>query len=302
MYYSVGNALVKGISSFAFLSFLFLFLACKSEQQVPNNIKIPPLQAIAPVKNHYQQIGSLSPAPMADKKQLDEIKFPKTKYAWLIWYLAPDYISKAQINKLLLAVKPPANSSQQTQAELDFLLDLQTNRTKEQTAEILRMHEIVYIPMLGMQSDEDLFFECYELFGKDFDPSIYPHTKKLLHNSMKGMRVLEFTAKNHFMRARPRQLEAALTPLAKMGTSSFASGHTLWAYLQAYLFAELIPHKRKDFLDLAYTIGYSRELLGVHYPSDEEASRKLSHAMLKIMWENPQFKQDFVLAQQEWKN
>lgn len=117
---------------------------------------------------------------------------------------------------------------------------------------------------------------------------------------MKEMRVAEFMVKNHFLRARPRQLEPQLKPLKKMRSSSFASGHTLWAYMQAYLFAELMPSKRTELLNLAYEIGYSREILGVHYPSDEEESRKLAHTILSKIWEKAKFRNDFNLALAEW--
>jgi len=282
--------------------FLMILLMACSSQQIPQAVDIPPLQSISPIKNHYKDLANLSKASVADKKQLDDVKFPNKKYNWLTWYLNPAYISKDQIRQLMLELKPPANSSEQTRAELDFLLDLQKSRTKEQVEEVMRIHKIVYLPVVTMKKEYDLFFECYEIFGENFDPTKYPATKKLMHNSMKEMRIMEFSAKNHFLRARPRQLEPALQPIVEMNTSSFASGHTLWAYLQAYLFAELIPGKRQAFIDLAYDIGFSREILGVHYPSDEEASRNLSHEMLKIMWKNPKFKSDFALAKEEWGN
>jgi len=151
-----------------------------------------------------------------------------------------------------------------------------------------------------MKDEDELFFEAYEVFGNQFDTKEYPKTKKLLNNIMREMRIAEFTAKNHFLRARPRQLESQLKPLKKMSSSSFASGHTLWAYMQAYLMGALIPEKRDEFLDLAYNIGFSREILGVHYPSDEEASRKFAHQLLLKMWEKPKFMQDFHDAQLEW--
>jgi len=137
--------------------------------------------------------------------------------------------------------------------------------------------------------------------GTDATAENYPHTKNLLHNIMKESRIMEFSAKNHFMRARPRQLESRLQPLDKINTPSFASGHTLWAYLQSYILAELIPEKSDAFIDFAYEIGYSREVLGVHYPSDEEAARQLSYKMFEAMWLTEKFQQDFKMAEAEWK-
>ena len=112
---------------------------------------------------------------------------------------------------------------------------------------------------------------------------------------------MEFTVKYHLGRARPYHLEPKLDPLARMRTPSFASGHTLWAYIQAFTWSELIPEKRTEFLKLAYEVGESREIMGIHYPSDEEAARVLAHRMLQAMWENPEFRTDLDLAKAEWK-
>ncbi|MEL6123865.1 MAG: phosphatase PAP2 family protein, partial [Bacteroidota bacterium] len=86
-----------------------------------------------------------------------------------------------------------------------------------------------------------------------------------------------------------------------ISSPSFASGHTLWAYIQAYTWGELIPEKREAFVNLAYEIGMSREIMGVHYPSDEEAARQLAHRMLLLMWHTDEFQSDFAAAAAEWK-
>jgi len=112
---------------------------------------------------------------------------------------------------------------------------------------------------------------------------------------------MEFAVKFHLLRPRPYHLDKRLKALANMSSPSFASGHTLWAYIQAYTWSELIPEKRIDFLNIAYEVGESREIMGIHYPSDEEASRVLAHKMLSLMWENPAFQKDFAAAKSEWK-
>jgi len=65
--------------------------------------------------------------------------------------------------------------------------------------------------------------------------------------------------------------------------------------------SELIPNKRKAFVDLAYEIGESREIMGVHYPSNEEVARQLAHRMLLLMWHSEKFQLDFKAAKSEWK-
>lgn len=286
--------------SFVFVAFNLLFLSCNS--QIHLNGTIPALEKMEQEpRNHYKELGNLSPEIEPVNDSLDAIAFPSKAHALTIKIISPAYLERAEIGAIMKRLQPPANSSKQTRAELDFLLELEKNRTEEQVNDALRMHEIIYIPLPGMKSEKHLFFEAYEIFGTQFNPKEYPKTKKLLNNIMKEMRIAEFTAKNHFLRARPRQLEANLQPLKKMSSSSFASGHTLWAYMQAYLMGALVPEKRSEFLDLAYKIGFSREVLGVHYPSDEEASRKLAHQLLLKMWEKPEFINDFKYAQLEWE-
>lgn len=284
------------------LIMLFFLFSCNG-QNAENIGNIAALQKIDPPKKHYQSLAKLPDTAIEANEQLDQIHFPNKKYNWLIKFIASPYLNRNEKGLLAnkLVQEHPANSSAQTRAELDFLLNIQENRTEEQMAEALRMHDIVYFPLPSMKKDKDLFFEAFEIFGSDFNPSDYPATKKLLHKIMKEMRIMEFTVKNRFLRARPRQLEPKLKPLKKMDTASFASGHTLWAYLQAYVMSELIPSKRTAFIDLAYEIGFSREILGVHYPSDEEAARNLAHQMLELIWEKPAFKKDFVYAQKEWR-
>ncbi len=288
------------VSCIFLFSIWFLLMACQ-QPKIANVTDIPPLHLLEAPKNHYVDLAKLSAQPNEAQEELDAIRFPNKKFDLLIKTFGPAYTTRDQIQELMLTLHPPANSSEQTRAELDFLLELQKTRTPEQVAFAERLHEVVYFPLMVMNSDEDLFCEAYEIFGSDFNPSTYPKTKKLLKNIMKEMRIMEFTAKNHFLRARPRQLEPELKPLKKMNTSSFASGHTLWAYMQAYVWAELIPAKRKEFLELAYQIGFSREILGVHYPSDEETARKLAHQLLTLMWDHQDFKNDFQQAKMEWK-
>ena len=286
----------KGIVGLAVI--LLIFKTCYSQKPVLTNPKtaLPPLET---AKNHYQALGILSKA--SSNSETDAIRFPNKKYKLLIRLFQPAYLTRKQLKALTSEIQPPANSSEQTKAELDFLLNLQKTRTKEQEKLALDWNTIVYVPVPTMKGDDDLFFEGEYIMGEDCTAANYPATKKLLQNIMKEMRIMEFTAKNHFLRARPRQLSEELKPLVEMNTSSFASGHTLWAYLQAYVWAELIPEKRTDFLDLAYEIGFSREILGVHYPSDEEAARQLSYKMLALMWKTEKFQKHLEAAQAEWK-
>lgn len=272
------------------------------------------LQPLEPAVNHYHDLKKLSSAPTDERAALDTIRFFPKSYnsvALLYTMIPPKYLTQDQINELKNMVSFPANSSEQTKAELDFLLNWQEKRTQVQikrTAEVLA--PIGYWPHINAKEDhenyeqnlKDLFFEGRTIIGEECNAANYPATAKLFKGLTNDMRIMEFTVKYHLLRARPYVLELKLKPLQIMGSPSFASGHTLWAYIHAFTWSELIPEKRTKFLELAYEIGESREIMGIHYPSDEEAARVLAHGMLTAMWSNPEFVIDFKKAKLEWKN
>ena len=255
---------------------------------------------------------ALSAEPNPERAHLDEIAFPASLYSYALIYvmIAPEYLTDEQVDQLKTSMKYPANSSDQTQAELEFLLEWQNKRTEK---EIKRSKEFLapigYWPHIDIlenheryqKNREHLFYEGRAVMGAQVTAENYPATARLLAGVTKDMRLMEFAVKFHLLRPRPYHLDKRLQALANMSSPSFASGHTLWAYIQAYTWSELIPEKRIDFLDIAYEVGESREIMGIHYPSDEEASRVLAHKMLSLMWENPAFQKDFAAAKSEWK-
>ncbi|MEM9885697.1 MAG: phosphatase PAP2 family protein [Bacteroidota bacterium] len=266
---------------------------------------------IEPIEQHYKRLSSLNPAAQKNHP-LDTIAFQKEKYnsyALMFTIAEPAYLTRSQIHQMVGALSFPANSSEQTRAELDFLLELNEKRKPETIDRVKYLAKIGYWPAKSLLESHpeyasnlnQLLFECQEVVGVDCTIENYPMTTELLKGITLDMRIMEFTAKYHLLRARPYQLEERLQPLQIMGSPSFASGHTLWAYIHAYTFAELMPERRADFLELAYEIGLSREIMGIHYPSDEEAARQLAHQMLALMWQTEKFQQDFSAAQAEWK-
>ncbi|MEO0570300.1 MAG: phosphatase PAP2 family protein [Bacteroidota bacterium] len=271
------------------------------------------LHPLERVKNHYTELQKINDQPNPERSSLDALSFPPDQYnsvALAYTLMAPAYLTQDQIVVLKNSLDFPANSSDQTRAELDFLLEWQEKRSPEQihrTSKVLA--PIGYWPHVNVNKDHsryqknirDLMFEGRTVLGEQCTAANYPATFKLLQGVTKDMRIMEFTVKYYLLRARPYVLEPKLQPLAIMGSPSFASGHTLWAYIQAFTWSELLPKKRQQFLDLAYEIGESREVMGIHYPSDEEAARVLAHGMLATMWSNPKFQQDLKAAKLEWE-
>jgi len=285
-----------------YITFIFIFLVgCSLPSQ-----EIHPLEKVS---SHYKTLQKLDGTAQLDFVDLDKISFPTDGLNPGKQFIGiePSYLMDEQIVQLQSFVHFPANSSKQTKAELDYLLELEKERTSELESRVMELARIGYWPPLDKNSPdlgrnvEHLFFEYNEITNQNVKSSDYLKTRNLLAGVTRDMRIIEFTVKYHLLRARPYHLEPRLNAMAEMSSPSFASGHTLWAYIHAFTWSELLPELRKDFLNIAFEIGHSREIMGIHYPSDEEAARILAHQMLVFMNENPTFKKDLKAAKEEWR-
>jgi acid phosphatase (class A) len=240
---------------------------------------------------------------------MDTVMFPWSEYGLnaityamvRTVYLRPE--DEAQLPSL---IHPPANSSDQTRAELDYLLALQNSRTKEQVeragyiANVGSWFNVVNPTDPAYTENRKQLFYIAEEVGSWYNDQNFPATAQFLMNCIQDIRVTEFRLKSFFKRVRPNHLEATLQPLARIKSPSFASGHTLWAFTQAFLFSEIMPEKRGEFLAKAEEVRWSRELLGIHYPSYNEASRIIAWSLVQYWNKNPQFVRDLNKAKKEW--
>jgi acid phosphatase (class A) len=284
---------------------LFLLLTLISFASLAQKFKL------TEVSDHYQTLQQTSNAPNASRAWMDTINYPPAEYGSSIVYLLvkPYYLSGNQVKSLSEGVKFPANSSDQVRKELDHMLELQTMRTPEQVTRVEFLGNIGYWPSINMvpshpsyeQNLKDLFFEGRELMDENVNAKNFPKVSKLLQGVMQDMRVMEFTIKYTLFRPRPYHLESRLQPLMKINSPSFASGHTLWAFIQAFTWSEVVPEKQKDFMAIAEEIRRSREIMGIHYPSDNEASRQVAYKMMQYYFKNEAFLKDYNEAVAEWK-
>ena len=263
----------------------------------------------APTK-HYKVLASLQALPNPDRLYMDTITFPWSEYsqnAITNSLVRTVYLSREDEARLPGLIKPPANSSDETKAELQYLLSLQHSRTKEQTARAEYIADIgswfnILNPVEpGYDENKKELFYIADSIGSWYNYKNFPATTRLMLNCIQDIRVTEFRLKWYFKRPRPYHLEPRLQPLMRIKSPSFASGHSLWSFTEAYIFSEIIPEKRKTFLAKAEEVRWSRELLGIHYPSDNEASRIIGWYLLYYWEKNKQFRIDLAQAKLEWK-
>lgn len=256
---------------------------------------------------HYSNVSPTS----ADLKDL--IRYPGDQLSQIVvdrFKTSTPYLSWNM--NLLLVPSPPANTSPRTQAELEHLVALQKSRTpKIQKAieefEMMFENDFITQQMQKAWTAEDQigpFFLGSKVFGKSFQRSKLPALRKLLNKSISNISHFCFRLKLQYNRARPHQLRPDIKSALPNGIvpdhAAYPSGHSCIAYGTAYILAEIDPKHQRDLVRVADTCALSREWAGIHYPSDNEASRLMSRKMVDLFLQNLEFQKDLMEAKQEW--
>jgi acid phosphatase (class A) len=213
----------------------------------------------------------------------------------------PYYLSESE---MFFIPDFPANSSQQTRAELDYLLQLQQQRTEEDIR-ASQFYAGVYYRTSVKPGDSDYekmrrnLFHIGRSIGTWFNADSLPMTAALVANVWKDAEYLIWKYKNFFIRIRPYKLEPKLNNLEETNWAAYPSGHATNSYVNAYLYSELLPEFSSFFIKDAYDMAHSREIIGVHYPSDSESGRVLAWQLVKKLMMNEKFKKDFDEAKKE---
>jgi acid phosphatase (class A) len=202
------------------------------------------------------------------------------------------YIDATLLNLGLLLPEPPALDSAKNKAELAELHKIEQARTPEQVAKA------------KADEDEEDIFVFKDVFGAGFTAEALPLTAALGQHVKNEQGVAGGELKRYYQRPRPYQTDATLHPVCEVKTvhDSYPSGHALTGYLEAFTLVELAPEKRAEILSRADDYARNREVCGVHYPSDVEASRKAAYAVFGYMLGTPRFQRDLAAAREEMRS
>ncbi len=199
---------------------------------------------------------------------------------------------------------PPANSSEQTKAELLYLLQLQSTRSAEDVRSSMYF-ATVYYRVNTKPGEKDYAQMRRNLFhiGRSIAPwfcaDSLPMTAALVANVWKDAAYLIWKYKNYFVRIRPYKLDTNLKNQEETNWAAYPSGHATNSYANAYLFSELLPEFAAYFIKDAYDMAHSREIIGVHYPSDSESGRQLAKELINRLKLNSNFLSDLSKAKTE---
>jgi acid phosphatase (class A) len=203
----------------------------------------------------------------------------------------PYYIDPTLMDLSALLPDPPAVGSPVQKAELVELHRIEAARTPEQAA-----------AAKADEAEEDMF-AFKNVFGPGFTPEALPVTAELGDHVKNEQSVAGSALKLVFKRPRPYQTDPTLHPVCALTDvpNSYPSGHGLTGYLEALTLAEIVPEKRVEILARADDYAHNRLVCGVHYPSDEEASRKVAYVVFGYMLATPRFQKDLAAARTEMR-
>ena len=186
-------------------------------------------------------------------KEIEDISYLPNKISY------DDDLSILDIDLKKIIPKPPKNTSITTKKEL---AQLTKNKTRKELD-------------LIMAVDEDPL----DLFRNFFDAKKLNFPHGVFEEYFNVMEQYVYALKYYYNRARPEQLapyfnlDIDVLYTDTHHTASYPSGHTMYSELAAYIASEELPEYKNKFFELSRYCGLARILQGVHYPSDNEASR-----------------------------
>lgn len=262
-------------------------------------------RALTPARGHYQQLQQFSPQPLSPNEAIDREKFPfDAAAAERRLSLRPYYLENTKLEDFSIP-DPPANSSPQTRAELNYLLALQRQRTSLDEQMSLYMAGVYYNPRVKPEDStyrqyrQHLFFIGRSI-GTWFNPDQLPLTAELMAHVWQDASYFIWAAKYKYLRIRPYKIDTQIANLEETDWAAYPSGHAANSYINAFIYQELAPAFTDTFIKDAYDMAHSRELIGVHYPSDSEASRIMARQLVNKLFQNPKFLRDFEQVKKEW--
>ncbi|WP_332772875.1 acid phosphatase [Phenylobacterium sp.] len=253
-------------------------------------LRTPKLLAGAALAAALAACSSLTPAPApAAVAPVDESLVAHPIPTNLTGYLAAGAIDAAA-----LLGPPPAPDSLRGQADRARYLETRSLEGSPRWAQA--------------KIDNDLWgggalkqYACK--MGVAIDARQTPATLRVLERVELDVRTLGKPAKDHYNRPRPMVGDdrAICVPREDwMKTNaSYPSGHAMTGWAWALVLAELMPAKTDGLLAVGKSVGDSRAICGVHYPSDIEAGRTLGAAMVATLHGDPVFQADMRKARAE---
>lgn len=260
--------------------------------------------ALASARGHYEKLAHLDPHPSNTQASIDEKRFANNP-------ASVERIGKLETEFVRIAVDEfklppcPANSSKQTRAEIDYLLRLQAQRTEAEGERALYFAPWGYSTTIKPDHSDYVAYRANLFYvgrsiGSWFNPKDLPLTADLMGRMWRDASYYVWSLKFKYSRVRPWVIDPKVKNLQNANWAAFPSGHASYSHILAYLYSELAPEFSDIFLTDARDIAHSREIIGVHYPSDSEAGRVFARQFVNLLLQNEKFKTELTKVAEEW--
>ena len=261
---------------------------------------------LQPAHGHYKQLSAFNANPKSPGEVIDKQKFyTEENVINARLRLKPIYLLNVTVEDFKIP-DPPANSSEQTRMEINYLLALQRTRSAEEIRASLYMANVYYnLRVKPTDSTYNRFrknlFQIGRSIGTWFNPETLPVTTDLMAKVWQDASYFIWSLKFKYARIRPYVIDPTLNNLEQTDWASYPSGHAANSYINAFIYQELAPEFLDFFIKDAYDMAHSREILGVHYPSDSESSRIFARQFVDMLLNNEKFMEDFEKVKDEWR-
>jgi hypothetical protein len=173
---------------------------------------------------------------------------------------------------------PPANDSAETKKELEDLKKVIENRSEKDVEFIKHWQNTAGPNTLWLDITEELIHK-YGLMGPE-SARLHAIVSGATYTSLTAT----FQAKYEYLRPRPTDLDPSiLLPEGMMVPPhpSYPSGHTATAWTTAYILSYFFPNEKVELEETAGKVALSRELMGIHFKSDNDAAKEIAEAVTK---------------------
>lgn len=199
------------------------------------------------------------------------------------------YLDKADFVPSRILPSPPARGSAAEALELASLHALIAQTTPERMAQARWDDE---------HEDPSIFNATLGL-----DLVKLPATWALLKAVQWDVDLAANDSKVYFARTRPWGVDPTMPNCdegkGKKPTRGYPSGHAMLGYSVGYVLAQLLPDKAPAIMARAADYGLSREICGVHFASDQEASHVIATLAAQKLLADPRLADQVAAARKE---
>ena len=185
-------------------------------------------------------------------------------------------------------IDPPINrKSQEYKREVNKILAIQANidlNELELSAQEKHFNALTLTKRANISATPQTHPQLFAMLSRVTDTSI----------------VITDAFKNNWQTQRPYLSDKRIKKLISASKGySYPSGHTTGSYIYAHVLGMIYPKKYERLKIIAEEIAQHRVLVGMHFPHDIEAGKRLALLVVGGLINNEEFQQDLLKAQKE---